>query len=76
MWSKMKEKLKYFYTKLSGIWRDKTIANKLLYNSNDITQNYERLDTWVKDPINQNSKKVPIVVKPTNKKKLLWNLED
>ena len=59
----------------SGICRDKTMAGKLMYISNDDSQNYnwwlKRLDTQLNEPINQNSIKVPKVVKPINKKTLL-----
>ena len=47
------------------------MADKLMYLQND-SQNYPfcrlRLDTHLNEPTNQNSLKVPKVVKPTNKK--------
>ena len=58
------------------------MAGKLMYISNDDTQNYpfcrlqlvaEMFDTQINKPTN---KKVPKVVKPTNKKTLLWDNED
>ena len=56
------------------------MANKLMYIPYDDTQNYpfcrlklmvERLDTQLNEQINQNSIKVPKVVKPKSKKTLL-----
>ena len=49
------------------------MADKLIYISNkdasvDYNQWLNRLDTQLKEPINQNSTKVNKVVKPTNKK--------
>ena len=65
---------------ISGILIDKTMAVKLMYITNDDTLNYPlstlqlmvaQLDTQLNKPTNQNSLKVPKVIKPTNKKKLL-----
>ena len=58
---------------------DKTMADKIIYIPNDDTQNYpfpelnqwlKRLNTQLNKPTNQNTLKVPKVVKPTNKKTL------
>ena len=55
------------------------MTDKLMYIPNDYTQNYpfyrlkfllKRLDTQFNEPKDQNSIKVPKVVKPTNKKTL------
>ena len=56
--------------------------NKLMYNLNNDTQIYtiledynqwlKRLDTQLNEPTNQNSRKVPKVVKSTNKKTLYY----
>ena len=49
------------------------MAQKLMYIPNDDIENYPfcRLQSWFKtfQPTNQNSMKVPKVVKPINKKK-------
>ena len=53
-----------------------------MYIHNDDTQNYpselqlvfENLDTQLNEPTNQNTLKVPKVVKPTNKKMLLYDM--
>ncbi len=56
------------------------MADKLMYNPNDDTQNYpflglqlvvDSLDTQINKPTNQNSIKVPKDVMPMNKKTLL-----
>ena len=56
------------------------MADKLMYIPNDDIQNYpfldynewlKRLDTLINEPTNQNSIKVPMVVKPTNNKTIL-----
>ena len=63
-----------------GIRRNKTMADKLMYITNDATQNYpfcklqfvvKRQDTILNKPTNQNLIKVPKVVKPTKMKTLL-----
>ena len=46
------------------------LINKII-PSVDYNQWLERLDTQLNEPTNQNSKKFPKVVKPTNKKTLL-----
>ncbi len=55
------------------------MADKLLYTFNADTQNYrflrlklKRLDTHFNEPTNQNSLKVPKMVKPTNIIKLYY----
>ena len=67
------------------ILRDKTMADKLMYISNDDTQNYpfyrlqlvlKHLYTKLNEPTIQNLIKVPKVVKPTNMKTLLFNFGD
>ena len=64
----------------SAILRDKTMVHILLYIANDDTQNHHfcRLQLVVEskntkniEPANQNSVKVPKLVKPTSKKMLL-----
>ena len=64
---------------LSGIYRDNTMADKLMYILNDNTQNYpfrklnfrlKRMDTKFYKQTNQNSLNFPKFVKPTNKKTL------
>ena len=57
------------------------MANKLMYIPNDDKQNnpffriqshwFKRLDIQINELTNQNSIKVPKVIKPTNKKTLL-----
>ena len=64
------------FTIKTGILRDKTIADKLMYIPSNDTQNYPfcRLQLVVEtfnEPTNQNSIKVPKVIKLTNKKTLL-----
>ena len=61
----------------SGIYRDKTMVDKLMYLPNDDTPLLYYYNLWLKrlitqqnEPTNQNSIKVPKVVKPTNKKML------
>ena len=60
------------------------MVDKFMYIPNDDTQNYpicrlklvvETLDTQLNEPTNQNTIKVPKVVKPTNKK-TLYNFGD
>ena len=62
-------------TVLPGIYRDKTVADKLIYIPNYDTQNTPSVDynKWLKrlDTTNQNSIKVPKVVKLTYKKTLI-----
>ena len=61
------------------------MAIKLMYIPNDDPQNYSfcklqlvvgTLDTQLGEPTNQNSIKVPTVVKLTNKRTLLYNFGD
>ena len=53
------------------------MVDKLMYIPNDETENYplqlvvQYLDTFFNEKTNQNSIKIPKVVKPTNKKTLL-----
>ncbi len=56
-----------------------------MYIPNNVEQNYpsvvynkwlNRLDNQLNEPTNQNSIKVPTVVKPTNKKMILQNFGD
>ena len=63
------------------IERDETMADK----SNDDTQNYpfidynlwlKHLDTQLNEPTNQNSLKIPKVIKPTSNKTLFKNFGD
>ena len=68
---------KYFTISISiksGIWRDKTMVNKLMYISNNDTQftpSISSISGWnvlaLEEQTNQNSIKVLKVVKPTNK---------
>ena len=64
------------YDRKVDICRDKTIADKLMYIPNHDTQNYPfyrsylHMNTQLNDPTNQNSIKVPKVIKPTKRKHL------
>ena len=63
---------------MSEIWRDKTMADKLIYIPND--ERYTKLP-FMKRKINgwnvwSQYTKVHKVVKPTNKKTLLYNFGD
>ena len=73
-----KIKKKHLTTAKVLLYRDKTMADKLMYIPNDgtspsIHKNYwlKRLNTQHFKPNNLTSVKVPIVVKKTNKKTLL-----
>ena len=63
------------YIQNSTLQKDKSMTDKLVYIPNDDTQtcNYwlKRLDTQLYETSNQNSVKVPRVVKPMNKKTVL-----
>ena len=61
------------FNKNAEILRDKTMGNKLMQIPNDDSQNYPlcKLLLAVNELINQNSLKIPKVVKPRNKKTLL-----
>ena len=50
---------------LLGIQKNKTMADKLIYIPNDVTQNYQlkRLDNLLSKPTNQNSLEVHKVIK-------------
>ena len=56
-----------YYTSDSGILRDNTMADKLMY----IPMITHRKDTQLDEPTNKNSMKFPKVVNLTNKKTLL-----